>query len=198
MLRYRLLIARGYETIFTLAAVFLLFVGCNEVVELSGLLAVTLAGVVVGNLETRVDDQLREFKDRLTVLLVGLLFVLLSADVALADVLALGTSGAVVVASLIIVIKPISIWISTYGLNLTSGRSGIHECHRTMRNRGGCHRLDSWPQHLKTKACQAYRNLESPSVPRDRRYCRRVWLGSPTRLLGSSTSAYRVAIGSQS
>ena len=119
MLRYRLLIARGYETIFTLAAVFLLFVGCNEVVELSGLLAVTLAGVVVGNLETRVDDQLREFKDRLTVLLVGLLFVLLSADVALADVLALGTSGAVVVASLIIVIKPISIWISTYGLNLT-------------------------------------------------------------------------------
>ncbi len=119
MLRYRLLIARGYETIFTLAAVFLLFVGCNEVVEPSGLLAVTLAGVVVGNLETRVGDQLREFKDRLTVLLVGLLFVLLSADVALADVLALGTSGAVVVASLIIVIRPISIWISTYGLKLT-------------------------------------------------------------------------------
>ena len=118
-LRYRLLIARGYETIFTLAAVVLLFEACDEVVEPSGLLAVTVAGVVVGNIETRVGDQLREFKDRLTVLLVGLLFVLLAADVALADVRALGTGGAVVVAGLVMVIRPVSVWVSARGLNLT-------------------------------------------------------------------------------
>ena len=48
-----------------------------------------VTGLVVGNLDTRVGDELRKFKDRLTVLLVGLLFVLLAADVALDDVRAL-------------------------------------------------------------------------------------------------------------
>ena len=52
-LRYRLLVAGGYEHIFTLAAVVLLFETCGAVVPESGLMAVTVAGVVVGNFKTR-------------------------------------------------------------------------------------------------------------------------------------------------
>jgi NhaP-type Na+/H+ or K+/H+ antiporter len=80
-LRYGLIVASGYEHIFTLAAVVLLFEACGAVVPESGLMAVTVTGVVVGNFKTRVGEELREFKDRLTVMLVGLLFVLLAADV---------------------------------------------------------------------------------------------------------------------
>ena len=57
----------------------------------SGMAAV--AGIVVGNMKTRVQRDLLEFKEQLTVLLVGLLFVLLSADVRLSDVTALGWAG---------------------------------------------------------------------------------------------------------
>ena len=120
-LRYRVLVASGYEHIFTLATVFLLFEACGQLVAQSGLMAVTVAGVVVGNLDTRVGDELREFKDRLTVLLVGLLFVLLSADVALDDVRALGTGGLVVVAGLILLVRPFSVWTATLGLALSRG-----------------------------------------------------------------------------
>ena len=120
-LRYRLLVATGYENIFTLAAVVLLFELCGELVPESGLMAVTVAGVVVGNLETRVGDELREFKDRLTVMLVGLLFVLLAADVALDDVRALGSGGLAVVAVLILVVRPVSVWVATQGLRMTAG-----------------------------------------------------------------------------
>ena len=120
-LRYRFLVASGYENIFTLAAVVLLFAVCGELVPESGLMAATVAGVVVGNLETHVGDELREFKDRLTVLLVGLLFVLLAADVALDDVRALGSAGFAVVAALILVVRPVSVWIATRGLSLTAG-----------------------------------------------------------------------------
>ena len=118
-LRYRLLVAGGYEHIFTLAAVVLLFETCGAVVPESGLMAVTVAGVVVGNFKTRVGEELREFKDRLTVMLVGLLFVLLAADVSIDDVRALGLPGLAVVAGLVLVVRPASVWIATMGLELS-------------------------------------------------------------------------------
>ena len=102
-----------------LAAVLLLFEGCSQIVPHSGLLAVTLAGVVVGNLRTRVDRDLREFKDQITVLLIGLLFVLLAADVRVDDVRALGWGGLAVVGALIFVIRPINVWLSTASSDLS-------------------------------------------------------------------------------
>ena len=119
-LRYRLLIAHGYENIFTLASVVLLFEACAAVMAPSGLVAVTVAGVVMGNLETRVGEDLREFKDRLTVLLVGMLFILLAADVTLDDVRSLGRGGLTVVAGLVLVVRPLSVWVATRRVKLTT------------------------------------------------------------------------------
>jgi Trk K+ transport system NAD-binding subunit/uncharacterized membrane protein (Fun14 family) len=119
LLRVRNLVPEGYENIFALSYVLLLFQGCDEIVSHSGILAVTVAGVVVGNLRTRVDRNLREFKDQLTVLLIGLLFVLLAADVRFEDVLALGWSGLAVVALLVLVVRPINVGLSTLGSELS-------------------------------------------------------------------------------
>ena len=77
MLRVRRLVPEGFENILTLASVLLLYQGCDAVISTSGILAVMVAGMVVGNLPTRVDRDLREFKDQLTILLIGLLFILL-------------------------------------------------------------------------------------------------------------------------
>ena len=93
LLRVRRIVPEGFENILTLASVLLLFEGCEALVSATGVLAVTVAGVVVGNLGTRVDRDLREFKDQLTVLLVGVLFVLLAADVRLQTLLDLGWGG---------------------------------------------------------------------------------------------------------
>jgi len=68
LLRVRGLVPRGLENVFSLATVVLLFAGCDQVMSTSGILAVTVAGVVVGNLGTPVDRDLREFKDQLTVM----------------------------------------------------------------------------------------------------------------------------------
>jgi len=119
LLRVRNLVPEGYENIFALSYVLLLFQGCDEIVSHSGILAVTVAGVVVGNLRTRVDRNLREFKDQLTVLLIGLLFVLLAADVRFEDVLALGWSGLAVVGLLVLVVRPINVGLSTLGSELS-------------------------------------------------------------------------------
>jgi NhaP-type Na+/H+ or K+/H+ antiporter len=120
-LRYRVFVVAGHEHIFTLATVILVFESCDHVVAQSGLMAVTVAGIVVGNFKTGFEDELREFKDRLTILLVGLLFILLTADVSLDDVRALGWPGLFVVAGLIFIVRPISVWLATRDLSL-SGR----------------------------------------------------------------------------
>ena len=120
LLRRRSLIPDGFENIFALASVILLFYGADHLVPYSGILAVTVAGVIVGNLDTPVGRELREFKDQLTVMLVGLLFILLAADIALADMRALGWRGATVVGILILVVRPLNAWISTRGSGLST------------------------------------------------------------------------------
>ena len=85
----------------------------------SGLLAVTVAGLVVGNMpNTRVDEDLREFKDQLTVLMIGAIFVLLAADIGLERVASLGWAGVGVLATLIFVVRPLSVLASTIGVGM--------------------------------------------------------------------------------
>lgn len=118
LLRFRRLLPEGHENIFVLATVLLVFVLADEVATHSGILAVTIAGVTVGNARTAVDRDLREFKDQLTVLLIGLLFVLLAADVRLSEVSALGWRGLGVVAALIVVVRPLVVAVTTAGSEL--------------------------------------------------------------------------------
>ncbi len=120
ILRVRGFVPEGLENVFTLAAVLLIFEGCDAIVHHSGILAVTIAGVVVGNLRTRVDRDLREFKDQLTVLLIGLLFVLLAADVRMDDVLKFGWRGIAVLAGLVLIVRPLNVFVSTLGSELSA------------------------------------------------------------------------------
>ncbi|MDH3519441.1 MAG: cation:proton antiporter [Myxococcales bacterium] len=119
LLRLRHVVPEGHENIFVLAMVLLLFQGCDEVVSESGILAVVVAGVVVGNLRTHVDRDLREFKDQLTILLIGLLFVLLAADVRVDDLRALSWRGLVVLGVLVFAVRPLGVWLCTLGSDLT-------------------------------------------------------------------------------
>ncbi len=119
LLRIRKVVPDGYENIVALASILLLFVASSIVVPHSGILAVPLAGVVVGNLRSHVDRDLREFKDQLSVLLIGLLFVLLAADVRIADLEALGTRGVLTVAVLVLVVRPLNVAVCTLGSDLT-------------------------------------------------------------------------------
>ena len=118
LLRVPRLIPEGYENITVLSLVLLLFQVCNEVAAPSGLLAVPIAGVVVGNLRSSVDRDLREFKDQLTVLLIGMLFVLLAASVRIDDVAGLGWHGLAVVGALVFIVRPISVGLATIGTEL--------------------------------------------------------------------------------
>lgn len=115
LLRVPRLVPEGLENVTTLGLVLALYVLCDAQVHESGILAVTLAGVVVGNAGTRVARELREWNDHLTLALIALLFVLLAADVRLADVFALGWPGLLTVAALVFLVRPACVLASTLG-----------------------------------------------------------------------------------
>jgi NhaP-type Na+/H+ or K+/H+ antiporter len=118
LLRRPGVVPEGFENLVTLGGVLVLFEGCNAAFADSGILAVVMAGVVVGNTEARVARTLQEFEEHLTVGLLGLLFVLLAADVRLADVARLGWGGVATVAGLMALVRPANVLLSTAGSEL--------------------------------------------------------------------------------
>lgn len=119
LLRREKLLPEGLESVFTLAAVVALFQGSNSVMPESGIVTVVMAGIVVGNARAHVVTELREFKEQLTVMLIGLLFVLLAAHVRVAEVASLGWAGLGAVLALMFVVRPLNIFAGTFGTDLT-------------------------------------------------------------------------------
>ena len=119
LLRLPRVVPEGLENVVTLGLVLALFGICEARIPDSGILAVTLAGVVVGNAGTRVGRELREFNDHLTLALIALLFVLLAATVRIAEVRALGWPGLVTVGALLVLVRPANVIVSTLGTDLT-------------------------------------------------------------------------------
>ncbi|MDY6822349.1 MAG: cation:proton antiporter [Thermodesulfobacteriota bacterium] len=120
MFRVRRLIPDGTENVFALAVVLALFQASNAILEESGIAAVTMAGIIIGNFSSYALRDLMEFKEELTVLLIGMLFVLLAADVRLADIIALGWPAIGVVAALMFLVRPAAVLVGTgfSGLNM--------------------------------------------------------------------------------
>lgn len=119
VLRFEKLVPDGLENVLTLSLVIALFQVSNYMMHESGLAAVTVAGVVMGNIDSEGHDDMREFKEQLTMLLIGLLFVLLAADVRVSEVVALGWRGAATVAAVLLIVRPLNVWASTIGSGLT-------------------------------------------------------------------------------
>ena len=112
-------IPEGLESVFTLSMLVVLFEITDAVLPESGIMAAPIAGMVVGNMPSRPSRELREFKEQLTVMLVGLLFILLAAHVRMEEVTQLGWRGVATVALLMFVIRPLTVAVSTIGSSLT-------------------------------------------------------------------------------
>lgn len=81
----------------------------------SGLLTVTLMGIMVANQKWIAFKHIVEFKENLRTLLIGTLFILLASRLELDTLLTLGWAGVVFLAVVILVARPLSVWVSTLG-----------------------------------------------------------------------------------
>ena len=105
------------ESLVTMLFVLASFTASNVCQAESGLLAVTLMGVVLANSGVSLKHIL-EFKESLSLLLISGLFILLAARVELSSFSDLGWRGIVFVGIIILIIRPIAIHASTIGSTL--------------------------------------------------------------------------------
>ena len=94
------------------------FVLANTLCHESGLLAVTIMGMVVANQHKFAIRQLLEFKESLTVLLISILFVVLAARIRWEYLQGLGWQSIVFLLLVILVVRPVAVLVSTWGKTL--------------------------------------------------------------------------------
>jgi NhaP-type Na+/H+ or K+/H+ antiporter len=103
----------------TLAAVFCAFALADAVAEESGLLAVTVMGIYLGNRKGMPIDEILEFKESLSLLLISVLFILLAARLDLAGLQALGWGALGVFLAIQVVARPLTVLYGTWGSTLS-------------------------------------------------------------------------------
>ncbi|WP_034042453.1 cation:proton antiporter [Wocania ichthyoenteri] len=103
----------------SLSTVLLVFVESEIFAHESGLLAVVVMGMVLGNSKLENLKELLYFKESLSVLLISILFILLAANINIEDLMLLYTWKTVILFAIIVfVIRPLAVFLSTLGSNL--------------------------------------------------------------------------------
>ena len=110
---------KGHTNIFVLAMAMLNFGLADLLAGESGLLSVTIAGLVLGSRGNPQLRQLVSYKVELKDFLIGLLFVLLAANLKLESFLTFGWRLLAAVLGIMLIVRPINIFISLFTSPLT-------------------------------------------------------------------------------
>lgn len=103
----------------TLALLVAAFVGAEALQHEAGLLTATLMGVALANQSYVPVQRISEFKENLQVLLIGVLFIVLSARLDLATFEYVGGRTVVLIGVLIVVVRPLAVLLSCAGTTLS-------------------------------------------------------------------------------
>jgi len=113
------LIPHYLMNVVSLSVVLLVFVESDLFAHESGLLAVVVMGMVLGNMNLPNLKELLYFKESLSVLLISILFILLAANINISDLeLLMNWKTAALFALVVFLIRPLGVFLSTQGSNL--------------------------------------------------------------------------------
>ena len=103
----------------TISLVMLAFGLSNTIEHESGLLAVTVMGIALANMQGLNIQHIASFKENLSIILISCLFILLAARVELDHVVQLGMPAVILLGVIQFVIRPVVVLIATRGSNLS-------------------------------------------------------------------------------
>jgi NhaP-type Na+/H+ or K+/H+ antiporter len=111
-------LSEDLKTLVVLAGVWGLFGLAQTLRSEAGLMATVASGIVLRASEVPEARLLKRFKGQLTILAIAVLFILLAADLSIASLVALGWEGIATVLVLMLVVRPVSVWICTWNSDL--------------------------------------------------------------------------------
>ncbi len=108
-----------------LASALAVFVLANQVFEESGLLAATVMGVVLGNIQLPSIQELRRFKEYVAIMLVSGVFILLTADLDPTILLRLDWRALLLLLAVLFLVRPLGILAATLGSDMDWRERGL-------------------------------------------------------------------------
>ena len=105
---------------FTLGVILAFFTLSDFLASESGLVTITIMGFLFGNIKNTKRQDILEFKESLSVLLVSTLFILLAANVNIEDIMLVFNFKTLLLLLLVVfVIRPIGVFVSSIGSSFT-------------------------------------------------------------------------------
>ena len=114
----RFLIPDFLQGAFFLAAVLAVFALANHLQSESGLVTVTVLGILLANQKSVTIKHVIQFKENLQVLLISSLFIVLASRIQLSELLQLGWGGVAFLVVMLVLVRPASVMISMLGSEL--------------------------------------------------------------------------------
>ncbi|MCA0988827.1 cation:proton antiporter [Guptibacillus algicola] len=100
--------------------VILCFAVADEIAHETGLLAVTAMGITIANMHISSIDDMRHFKENISVLLISTIFIMLTASLSVETLLEIFQWQILAfVLLMLFIVRPLSIWLSTIGTDLS-------------------------------------------------------------------------------
>jgi NhaP-type Na+/H+ or K+/H+ antiporter len=118
MLKRAKVLSDDLKNLVVLAGIWGLYSLAQLIRSEAGLMAAVVSGIVLGTFSLPEVRTLRRFKGQLTILAVSVLFVLLSADLSIASIIALGWGALLTVVALMFIVRPVNIWLCTWTSDL--------------------------------------------------------------------------------
>ncbi len=101
-----------------LAMVFTVYALGNAIHEEAGLVSVTALGVMLGNSQLPSMEELKRFKEYITLVLVSGLFVVLTADLDPASIMSMDWRSVALLVTVIFVLRPVTVFAATVGADV--------------------------------------------------------------------------------
>jgi NhaP-type Na+/H+ or K+/H+ antiporter len=101
-----------------LGLVLVVYAASDLIQKEAGLLAVTIMGIVVGNMNIPGIDDMKRFKEYITIMLVSVVFVALTADLDLGSLSKIGWHGAAIILAIMLLARPAAILLATIGAGM--------------------------------------------------------------------------------
>ncbi|MEP0918188.1 cation:proton antiporter [Leptolyngbya sp. DQ-M1] len=118
LLRRATFLSDDLKTLVVLAGLWGLFGLAQTIRGEAGLMATVVAGIVLRAFALPEERLLKRFKGQLTTLAVSVLFILLSADLSIPGIFALGWGGLLTVFVLMFVVRPLNVFACTWNSDL--------------------------------------------------------------------------------
>lgn len=119
------LFARGMmpeylKTPFLVCVVLTLFFACDVLLQESGLIAVTVLGLTLTNINMASLEEIKRFKEGITILLVSGVFILLTANLDISVLLMVDWRGLCFILALLFIIRPVVLFLCTVGTEVSN------------------------------------------------------------------------------